>query len=338
MEKLVIDRVVQAVLGPSYVARLADMREHTDVVCMTCQGTIPPEDPVPAAVLVGVSENTVLHVGFAHDACSASQIYDIDAELDLTKLTDVSFVAYPILRAPPIFPRAMIVFELAVTVIDEERGGDRMKQAFIDRGWTPVTDTWDRITAPESEGLIVRRRGDQLVVEDEEGQIVAFSNDRVPPGWWDVAAAESGCLVLYGAELGLDRIDPDRINSALQASACAAATAQVDPWSTLERISDPEEIASLDQRHAEASSRSAGVHIVTEDDEGHRYVTVFERCGHRGSHWFRLSGPGADELEATIERGAASAASPAVLAAGLEALAGGDLEAADRVVRDSLGL
>lgn len=336
METFVIDAVVKAVLGPSHLARIADTREHTDVVCTACRGEIPPEDPTPASVVVGVSENRVLRIGFAHAACAASQIYDIDVEVDLTKLTSVSFVAYPILRAPPAFPRAMVVFELAVTVIDEPGGGDRMKQAFIERGWTPVTDTWDRITAARARGLVVRRRDEQLVVEDEVGEIVAFT-DKTPPGWWEIAAAEEGCLVLYGSELGLDRIDPERINAALQASACAAATALVEPWAALEPVFDPEEIASLDERHANASSRAAGVHILAEEDEGHQYVTVYERPGRRASHWFRVFGPAVDELEAAIERGAASGAPPAALAAGLEALAAGDRQEADRVVRESIG-
>ncbi len=126
-------------------------------------------------------------------------------------------------------------------------------------------------------------------------------------------------------------------DAALQASACAAATALVEPWAALEPVFDPEEIASPDERHAEASSRAAGVHILAEEDEEHQYVTVYEGPGERASHWFRLFGPGADELEAAIERGAASGAPPAALAAGLEALAAGNHREADRVIRESIG-
>lgn len=338
MERLVIDPVVQAILGSSTVARFVDMREHTDMVCIACHGAIRPEDPAPATVVVGVSENTVLRVNVAHEACMPSRVYDIDQELDLPAvLTEVSFVAYPILRAPPAFPRAMIVFEFGVTLVIDEAAGDNQKQAFLKRGWTPVTDSWDRITAPPVDGLLVRRRDDELVVDEADGEVLAFS-DEAPPGWWEVAMAEDACLVLYGSGLGLDRISFDRVNTALQASACAAATARVEGWTALDSVDDPKEIASLDQRHAEWSSREAGVHLVSEDDGGRRYVTVYERDGHRCSPWFCLSGPAVDELEAAIERVTASGARPAAIAAGLTELAAGDRLRADRVVRDSIGL
>ncbi|MBA2630335.1 MAG: hypothetical protein H0U84_04855 [Thermoleophilaceae bacterium] len=343
MDKLVIAPVVQAVLRPASVARLVDLREHTDAGCLGCGGVIPPEDPNPATVVVGVSENTVLRVNFAHETCMASQIYDIDQTLDLPELlTSVSFVAYPILRAAPAFPRAMIVFEFAVTLVIEEAEGDHQKASFLKLGWEHVTDSWDRITASPVDGLLVRRRGDELVVDEEAGEILAFSNDTPPPGWWEVAAAEDACLLLYGSGLGLDRISMDRVNTALQASACAAATARVEAWAALEPITDPEETASLDQGHSEVSGLDPGAHFLAEADDAGReaqlYVTVYDSERRRCSAWFRLAGPGRDELEAAIERVGTSGAAPEAVAAGLEALANGDRQQAERVVRQSLGL
>ncbi|MGH2763228.1 MAG: hypothetical protein ACRDL0_02320 [Thermoleophilaceae bacterium] len=293
-------------------------------------------------MVVGVSENTVLSINFAHEACARSQVYDIDGELDLAELlTDVRFVAYPILRGSPAFPRAMIVFEFAVTLLSDEFGGDdRQKRSFLRRGWEPVTDSWYRITAGRVEGLLVRRRGDELVVEEHDGELVAFSNDTPPPGWWEVAAAEDACLMLYGAGLGLDRVSMERVDTALQASACVAATARVEGWAELELVAEADQTASLDRRHAEVSAREPGAHMLIEADEGgvgDRYVTVYEDDSRRCARWFRLSGPAIDDLEAAIERAVESGAPPRALAAGLEALAQGDRERAERVVRDALG-
>ncbi|MBA2630887.1 MAG: hypothetical protein H0U84_07685 [Thermoleophilaceae bacterium] len=227
MEKLVIDPVVRAILGPSQVSQVADMREHTDAVCVGCGGPIRPEDPAPATVVLGVSEDNVLYIRLAHERCAPSQVYDIAGELHSGLHAEVSFVAYPILRAPPVVPRAMIVFELARTVVIEELGGDQLKQSYVNRGWEPVTDTWDRVTAASVDGLCVRLRDDQIVVDEEDGEIIAFSNATAPPGWWEAGTAD-GCLLLYGSGLGLDRFSFERLNTALQASACAAATALVD--------------------------------------------------------------------------------------------------------------
>lgn len=225
----VIDPVVRAILGPSQVSQVADMREHTDAICIACGGPIRPEDPAPATVVLGVSEDIFLYIRLAHERCAPSQVYDIDGELRSRNfLTEVSFVAYPILRAPPAVPRAMIVFELGRTVVIEELGGDQIKQSYVSRGWEPVTDTWDRVTAASVDGLRVRLRDDQIVVDEEDAAIIAFSNATAPPGWWE-AGAKDGCLLLYGSGLGLDRFSFERLNTTLQASACAAATAVVDP-------------------------------------------------------------------------------------------------------------
>jgi hypothetical protein len=178
MSKLVIDPVLAAILGPSQVSRIADMREHTELICAACGCPIPPEDPGPATVLVGVSEDTVLYVRVAHEKCAPSRVYDIEGELrGLALDAEVSFLAYPILRAPPVVPRAAIVFEFARTATDEN-GQDLMRQAYLKRGWEPVTDSFERVTAAAVEGLCVRLRDDQIVVEDEDGR---SSPSRAPP-------------------------------------------------------------------------------------------------------------------------------------------------------------
>lgn len=245
MKKLVVDPVVAAILGPSQVSQIADAREHTQAACAVCGGPIPPEDPAPVTVLLGVSEDTVLYIQLAHEKCAPSHVYDIERELLAPGLhAELSFVAYPILRAPPVVPRAMIVFEFASRATDE-RGADLRKQAFLRRGWEPVTDSFDRVTAAALESLCVRLDDDQIVVEDEDLEIIAFSSTTAPPGWWE-AGQEQGCLVLYGSGLGLERFNVERLNMALQASACVAATARVDLAARPERVIKVEQVTVRD--------------------------------------------------------------------------------------------
>jgi hypothetical protein len=344
VDKLIIDRIVQAVLGPSAVSQLFDMREHTELGCPWCGGSIPPEDPVPTTVVVGTTEDRKFLVNFAHESCMPSQIYDLDTNLAFEEPPPVSFTAYPILRYPPASPRAVILFELAGTFFDAGSGEDLNKLSFLRRGWEPLTDSFDRITAAHLPGLSVRRRADTIAVDDDEEnvELIAFSNSVVPAIWWDVAAEEGASLIVYGSGLGLERFRWSRVHDALQASTCVAAAAQLESWAELEAVESAEEATSLDQSHADVSSLSAGAHILADVDdlgrEDELYVTVYDSHRRRCSAWFRLTGPGRGELEATIERVATSGAPPYAVAAGLEALANGEREQAERVVRDSLEL
>jgi hypothetical protein len=345
VDKLIIDPVVQAVLGPSAVSQLFDMREHTELGCPWCGGSISPEDPVPTTVVVGTTEDRKFLVNFAHESCMPSQIYDLDTNLAFEEPPPVSFTAYPILRYPPASPRAVILFELAGTFFfDAGSGEDLNKLSFLRRGWEPLTDSFDRITAALLPGLSVRRRADMIAVDDDEEnvELIAFSNSVVPSIWWDVAAEEGASLIVYGSGLGLERFRWSRVHDALQASTCVAAAAQAESWAALETLEGTEEAKSLDHSHAEVSSPVPGAHFLTAVDELGRgdelYVTVYDSDQRRCSAWFKLTGPGRGELEATIERVAASGAPPDAVAAGLEALANGEREQAERVVRDSLEL
>jgi hypothetical protein len=344
VDKLIIDPIVQAVLGPAAVAQLFDTREHTELGCPWCGGSITPEDPVPTTVVVGTTEDRKFLVNFAHQSCMPSRIYDLDTSLPLEDLPPVSFTAYPILRAPPASPRAVILFELPGTFVDAGSGEDLNKLSFLRRGWEPVTDSFDRITAAHLPGLSVRRRADAIAVDDddENAELIAFSNSVVPSIWWEVAAEEGASLIVYGSALGLERFRWSRVDDALQASTCVAAAAQVESWAELEAVESAEEATSLDQSHADVSSLSAGAHFLAAvdelDSEDELYVTVYDSDRRRCSAWFKVSGPGRGELEATIERVAASGAPPYAVAAGLEALANGEREQAERVVRDSLEL
>ena len=344
MDKLIIDPIVQAVLGPAAVAQLFDTREHTELGCPWCGGSITPEDPVPTTVVVGTTDDRKFLVNFAHQSCMPSRIYDLDTSLPLEDLPPVSFTAYPILRAPPASPRAVILFELPGTFFDAGAGEDLNKLSFLRRGWEPVTDSFDRITAAHLSGLSVRRRADTIAVDDdkENVELIAFSNSVVPSIWWEVAADEGASLIVYGSGLGLERFQCSRVHDALQASTCVAAAAQVESWADLEAVERAEEATSLDQSHAEVSLLVPGAHFLAAVDELGRedelYVTVYDSDRRRCSAWFKLTGPGRGELEATIERVAASGAPPDAVAAGLEALANGEREQAERVVRDSLEL
>lgn len=345
MDKLIIDPIVQAVLGPSAVSHLFDMREHTELGCPWCGGSIPPEDPVPVSVVVGTTEDRKFLVNVAHEMCMSSQIYDLDRNLTFEEPPPVSLTAYPILRFPPATPRAVILFELAGTFFfDAGSGEDLNKLSFLRRGWAPMTDSFDRITAPHLNGLSVRHRADAIAIDDDEEnvELIAFSNSVVPSIWWEVAAAEGAALIVYGSGLGLERFRWSRVHDALQASTCVAAAAQVESWARLEAVESAEDAASLDQSHADVSSLSHGAHFLVRIDELDRedelYVTVYDYERRRCSTWFKLTGPGRGELEAAIERLAASGAPPYAVATGLEALANEELEQAERVVRDSLEL
>jgi hypothetical protein len=344
VDKLIIDPVVQAVLGTAAVAQLFDTREHTEIGCPWCGGSIPPEDPVSTTVVVGATEDRKFLVNFAHESCMSSQIYDLDTNLAFEEPPPVSFTAYPILRAPPAPPRAVILFELAGTFFcDAGSGEDLNKLSFLRRGWEPVTNSFDRITAARLPGLSVKRRADTIAVDDdkENVELIAFSNSVVPSIWWEAAAAEGAALIVYGSGLGLERFRWTRVHDALQASTCVAAAAQVESWARLEAV-ESAEAASLDQSHADVSSLSAGPHFLVAMDELDRedelYVTVYDSDRRRCSAWFKFTGPGRGEMEAAIERLAATGAQPLAVAAGLEALARGEREQAERVVRESLKL
>jgi hypothetical protein len=330
-EKLVIAPVVQAILGTSALSELVDTREHTEVVCLRCHRTIAPEDPEPATLVLGVSEDTMVLINFAHATCLDSGVYDIDARLRPVAFGEVSFTAYPVLRPPPASPRPMIIFEFGARVMNGP-GGDRYKDLLLDKGWEPVTDSWERISARPVPGLCVAPRGDQIVVADEVGELIAFQDAVVPRSWWQEAAAEGVCLVVYGAGLGLDRISFERINSALQASRCAAGLALVERKAALEATARGDMSES-------ASSSQPGLRKLAEGESHHgkdHCVAIFDD-GRRCSPWYELTGSGRADLETAIDRAEKSGAPVEALVAHLEALAAGDMEEAERIIRDSLG-
>jgi hypothetical protein len=220
MSRLSVSDEVRDVLSTAALERAIAQREHTELVCAKCGGTIIPEDPDPASVIVGFVDHDIAVLRFAHGACAPSHV---DREARWAGAMKLAFSYVAMLRVRRV--AAVLVWE-PVTVLLDGAGREAGKVAtYRSAGFVSSQDGLaetagpfrkDWMLAGGTDSLVLRRGAEPVEEFDGVGAVA-------PAGWLDAARGERRCLLVVGETLGLDRPSPERIDALLADGRAVAA-------------------------------------------------------------------------------------------------------------------
>jgi hypothetical protein len=239
-ERLNIAAEILEQLPAEQLNQVVDMREHTELVCTVCHGTIAPESDETVEVIALVGPARLLVIRYAHEECKPSGVYELEALPDegIEEVGDADAEAppegalltwVPVLR-PEGVPRAVLLWEGSAIVRVTGEGGtlrDPHLDHMLAHGFVAADGALDVLSAPVTSQWSLRAEGpDRLRLVGPDGPLETFDDvqEVAPPGWVQTLDEDGRCLVVYGSQHGLERPDLERINVAIQASQTAVAT------------------------------------------------------------------------------------------------------------------
>lgn len=205
---LEISDQVMAYLAPEDLAGLARARQHTELKCFACEGSIPPESKEKTTVsLVSDPIEKVLVARVAHSACAPSEVNVRDMPREAMAITGSGSISYvqAVLRLSG--PIAAIFWEPNLSVMVRDEAGSTIYPyiehyralGFVSEEVFPTLDGWDFRVVEESNLVLWQ--------EEEKREQFDAAMQNAPDGWLATVKRTGSCLAVVAVGLGVDRFD-----------------------------------------------------------------------------------------------------------------------------------
>ena len=215
---------VLELLDSETLSAIFSKRDTTEVHCKVCGEAIVPESRVRAEVVAARDPSGTTIVGFTHPDCKRSCVEIITVPEPPSEFT----TSWTALYRRHVFA-AVILWELAGALRVGDWGDQRydpIEARLRAHGFRSALQRVDEIVAPLVPGWKIRPQGCDLVLHAPDGNKETFEDafgGGLPDGWLAAAKRTKRVLVVYGTGFGLERLDPARIDSALQAGQAVGA-------------------------------------------------------------------------------------------------------------------
>jgi len=221
--RLAISDEVRALLSTATIQRLLAQREHTELNCVICGGSVPPEAPDIMSVLVRFDLAGGHVAQYAHESCAPSHVDRSDV---VVAPNDEHVIYTPALLVRRRV-RAALIWEPRRPAFDMSRSEAVAVMAYRDLGFAASDAGLAAIYGPTPAGLVLEGNGAQLLLRSREGPFQDFDDIAAiaPPGWLEAARSERRCLLIVGETLGVERFSEERLDALLADGRAVAAVA-----------------------------------------------------------------------------------------------------------------